>query len=187
MRMPAVFRNALARFNVQKGSGYQLYGAVVSQARQPAFYEAFAVADTIDGRFDMIVLHIFLLSQRLSGSETEKALAQEVINLFFADMDRSLREMGAGDLSVPKKIKKMASAFNGRMSAYHAAFEAGTQKAMTDAIARNIYPDAKRPPAAAKRLAAYAIAARDGLAAQPSRDLAAGRVVFPAPAQAEPA
>lgn len=187
MTMRAFFKSVLSRLNVQNASGYQLYGAVVSRARQPAFYEAFGVADTVDGRFDMIVLHIFLLSRRLSGSGREKELAQQVINHFFADMDRSLREMGAGDLSVPKKIKKMAAAFNGRMSAYHAAFDDGTREAMTAAIARNVYPDAEVAPAAAARLAAYAFAAHDALAAQSFAQIAGGEAAFPDPATAEPA
>lgn len=168
-------------FAARRGSdtAYHVYGALVAQARQPAFYAEFGVPDTISGRFDMIVLHAFLLFDRLQGTGGEKELAQEVVDVMFSDLDRALREMGVGDLSVPKKVKTMASVFNGRSSAYARAFAANSQDAMRAAIARNVFPDEAAPPAAAGWLARYAFAARESLAAQSHAGIVASGPDFP--------
>ena len=85
------------------------YDTLVVQARNPTFYQAFGVADTVDGRFDLIVLHAVLLFNRLLGEgEAGRVLQQAVFDYFFADMDRSLREMGTSDLAVPRRVKVMA-------------------------------------------------------------------------------
>src|SRR5690242_9073061 len=87
-----------------------LYGAIVAQARAPAFYMNYGVPDTLDGRFELLVLHAFLYFRRLKREPAAEAgeAGQAVFDLMFLDMDRSLRELGVGDLSVPKKIKRMA-------------------------------------------------------------------------------
>jgi cytochrome b pre-mRNA-processing protein 3 len=158
---------------------FALYGAIVAQARQPSLYEQLRVPDSVDGRFDMIVLHLVLAVRRLRGSAP--AEQQALFDLFVADMDRSLREMGVGDLTVPKRIKKMAEAFYGRLEAYGAAIEAGDRSALARAIDRNVFPDTG-DAAAADGLAAYALAAGTALSAQPLEDVLAGRLGFPAPA-----
>jgi cytochrome b pre-mRNA-processing protein 3 len=158
---------------------FALYGAIVAQARQPALYAALRVPDTVDGRFDMVVLHLVLAVRRLRGAAAMEQ--QAVFDLFIADMDRSLREMGVGDLTVPKRIKKMAEAFYGRLEAYGTALDAGDRAALAQAIDRNVFPDAG-DPAAAAALAAYALTAEQALAAQPIEDIVAGRIGYPAPA-----
>jgi cytochrome b pre-mRNA-processing protein 3 len=96
----------------------RLYGAAVAQARNPAFYVECRVPDTLDGRFDLIVLHLCLLIRRLRREgETGATLAQALFDTTFDDMDRSLREMGVGDLGVGRRVKAMASAFYGRATA----------------------------------------------------------------------
>ena len=114
------------------------------------FYADWGVPDTLDGRFDMISLHAFLVLDRLKG--TEQAFRQGLVDEFFADMDRSLREMGVGDLSVGKKVRKMAEVFYGRVAAYDQAL-AGPDGALEAAIARNVFPDVQegRRPRAARR------------------------------------
>jgi cytochrome b pre-mRNA-processing protein 3 len=98
---------------------YVLYGALVGQARNPAFYRDMGVPDTVEGRFEMVALHVFLALRRLrAGGEPGKDLGQKLFDVLFDDMDQTLREMGVGDLSVGKKIKAMASSFYGRMQAY---------------------------------------------------------------------
>jgi cytochrome b pre-mRNA-processing protein 3 len=161
---------------------FALYGAIVAQARQPAFYTDFGVADTLDGRFDMVVLHVVLATRRLRGEAAEQ---QALFDLFIADMDRSLREMGVGDLTVPKRMKVMGAAFYGRLEAYGAALEAGEIPTLADAIARNLYPETE-PPAAAAGLAAYALAAEAALAAAPTASVLAGTPPFPDPAAFAP-
>ena len=121
-----------------------LYGACVAQARLPDFYRVLAVPDTIDGRFDLLVLHVVLVMRRLSG---EAEFKQQLFDLMFADMDRNLREMGVGDMGVGKKIKPMISAFYGRAQVYEKAL-AESDDALAQALARNLYGKA---PAAARR------------------------------------
>ena len=102
----------------------KVYDHLVMQARLPIFYQSYHVADTLSGRFDMIVLHTFLFFHRLKGEDSvAKEFGQEVFDTFFEDMDRSLRELGVGYQAVPKRIKKMGEAFYGRISAYDAALE----------------------------------------------------------------
>ncbi len=124
---------------------FALYGAIVAQARQPTFYTSFSVPDTLDGRFDMVVLHIVLVCRRLRGpGGADETGSQALFDLFMRDMDRSLREMGVGDTAVPKRIKKMVAAFYGRLSAYVAALDSGDLDGLASAIGRNIFPEAER-------------------------------------------
>lgn len=117
----------------------RLYSAVVGQARLPAFYRELAVPDTLDGRFDLIVLHLYLMANRLKGEgETAQQLQQRLMETFFADMDQSLREIGIGDLSVGKRIGEMADAAYGRIRVYDEAVEGG-EEAVASALSRNVY------------------------------------------------
>ena len=154
-----------------------LYCAVVAQARLPAHYGAGGVADTVDGRFDLIVLHLWLLSRRLRGEgEAGAALAQALLDTTFDDMDRSLREMGVGDLGVGRKVKAMAQAWRGRSEAYERAIGEDDAQALALALGRNLLNGGD-----GCRLAAYVGDAERALAAQPGARLLAGEVVFPAP------
>src|SRR5512135_2803202 len=100
----------------------RLYDAIVSQARRPEFYEGGGVPDSIDGRFELIVLHAYLVLRRLrAAGGAGEPLAQALVDVLFADLDASLREMGAGDLGVGKRVKRMATAFYGRIGAYEAS------------------------------------------------------------------
>lgn len=159
-----------------------LYLAVVGQARLPVFYERLGVADTVDGRFDLVVLHAFVLMRRLgteTGGEAEeaRALSQALFDIMFADMDQSLREMGVSDISVGRKVKQMASAFYGRISVYESGISQGAD-ALAEAIARNLYRTA--PPSAElpARMAAYCLRQAGHLATQPVAELLAGRIGF---------
>jgi cytochrome b pre-mRNA-processing protein 3 len=142
-----------------------VYARLVEGARAPALYRHLAVPDTLDGRFEMLVLHAVLFFRRLrSEDEAARRLGQEVFEAMFRDMDGSLRELGVGDLAVPKRIKGMIQAFYGRGAAYDAALDGEEARALEEALARNIYVGEGCAPA--KRLAAYVRAAEAGLAAQ---------------------
>jgi cytochrome b pre-mRNA-processing protein 3 len=122
---------------------YEIYGGLVSRARNPVFYRDLAVPDTLNGRLDLMVMHVFLLSLRLKDSdETCRALSQEVFDAFLLDMDRGLREEGVGDVTVPKRIKTMTQIFYGRVGAYEKPVLDGDKKALAVAINRNIFTDA---------------------------------------------
>lgn len=160
----------------------RLYGAIVAQARQPAFYSDLAVPDTVMGRLEMVMLHTFLICHRLKdGGETEKAIAQDVFDRFVEDMDSALREMGIGDLSVPKKMKKIGEAFYGRTQVYDAALDA-PPPALEAALARNVMErDGAEIGLQVKALADYVRAAAAQLAATASARFAAGDIAFPPP------
>lgn len=154
-----------------------LYEAIVAAARREKFYLGHGVADTVDGRFDMISLHLFLVLDRLRGRGAETdAFRQQLTDGFFLDMDQSLREMGVGDLAVGKKVRKMAEAFYGRVTAYSAALEKN-DTALTEALARNVYAHAASPHAPA--LAEWVKQARAGLQTQDEATLMRGEVQFP--------
>jgi len=178
MRMPAVLGRLVG---ARDRTPHRVYGALVAQARLPVFYADLGVPNTPEGRYDMIVLHAFLLFQRLGGSDEERGLAQRVFDAMFTDLDRSLREMGVGDLSVPKKIKRLAQVFYGRVEAYGAAFKQGSMAMMTDAVARNLYEDGAAPAEHAAAMAHYAFAARDRLAGLSLAEIGRGELAFPAP------
>jgi cytochrome b pre-mRNA-processing protein 3 len=157
-----------------------LYGAVVAQARLPAFYADFGVPDTIEGRFDMLVLHLVLLVRRLGQeSELQRSLGQDLFDAFCRDLDANLREMGVGDLAVPKRMQRFAEAFYGRQAAYVEALASAEPQAIENALARNIF--AGDPGQNAVRLADYVRAAVRDLDAQRDDALNRGEVVFRVP------
>ena len=161
----------------------RLYGAIVAQARQPVFYADFGVPDTVEGRFDLLVLHMHLVNERLSREgEAGVALGQALLDHFFEDMDASLREIGIGDLTVPKKMRTLAEAYLGRSASYGAAIAKRDEIALAGAIARNILAGAEAKMA--EPLARYALDAASNLGAQLSGKLLAAEVVFPAPMKA---
>jgi cytochrome b pre-mRNA-processing protein 3 len=154
------------------------YTAIVAAARRPFLYEELAVADTLDGRFDMVTLHAFALMERLkAGDQTAQAFSQELADRIFQEMDLSFREMGVGDLSVAKRVRKLAEIFYGRFAAYDAALHAG-EAALSDALRRNVYPDGVAPEKLAA-LSRYAMELRAALASHDMARLIAGDVRFP--------
>jgi cytochrome b pre-mRNA-processing protein 3 len=159
-----------------------LYAAIVAQSRQTVFYSDYGVPDTIDGRFDLIVLHQALLSRRLMRDANLRGLAQDVFDAFCRDMDGNLREMGVGDLAVPKKMLKFGEAFYGRLTAYAKALDAGDHGGLAAALARNIFCDAAGGSPQARRLAAYVVAAEAALAADDIAGIVSGTVSFADPA-----
>jgi cytochrome b pre-mRNA-processing protein 3 len=157
-----------------------LYGAIVAQSRQPLFYRAFGVPDTVEGRFDMIILHLALLTRRLGrDGEAGRGLAQDVFDLFCRDMDGNLREMWVGDLAVPKRMRGFAEAFYGRRAAYEAALADGDEETLAAALARNVC--GRAADAGARALATYVHAAVHALDAHTGEDFAGGTLAFPAP------
>ena len=153
-----------------------LYNTAVAQSRQPGFYLAGGVPDTIDGRFDMIVLHAFLIMRRLrDGGPDGEALSQALFDEMFADMDRSLREMGVGDMSVGKHIKRMVKAFYGRAAAYEEGLD-GNDDALERALAANLFRNVNPPRDVILGIGSYLRRASAYLATQPVIDIEAGQV-----------
>ena len=157
---------------------YAVYSAIVAQSRQPRFYADWAVPDTVTGRFDMISLHLALLFRRLRNED--KDFSQAVFDLFFKDMDRSLREMGAGDLAVPKKIQKMGNIFFGLLAALSEAMDRRDLLALETVLSKNIFDGATGPHI--RDLAEYLFAEDAALAAQPAQAIIGGAIAFEAAA-----
>jgi len=168
------------RRNPNQASIAALYGAIVAQARRPAFYDRCGVPDTALGRFDMVVLHCALLLRRLRAADAAaQALGQGVFDAFCRDMDDNLREMGVSDVGVPREMRKLAEAFYGRARAYDAALDADGDAALAAALTRNLYADAAPLPVAVAALTAYVRAATRMLAAEDDAAIAGGAVRFP--------
>jgi len=169
------------RRNPLRDAAERAYAAIVEQSRRPAFYTAFGVPDTLDGRFEVVCLHAFLYLRRLKAeAEPASALSQWLFDTMFADFDRSLREIGVGDLSVGRQINRMAEAFYGRIRAYEDGL-AGDDAMLSAALARNLYGTAPASPDALDRATAYLRREAESLAALPAAVLVAGRVTFGAP------
>jgi len=156
------------------------YRHVVEQARRPEFFTRLGVPDTLDGRFELICLHAFLYLHRLKGDATAAAVTQRFYDTMFADFDRSLRELGTGDLSVGRQIKRMAEAFSGRIRAYEDGI-GGDDAVLAAALARNLYGTAPAGAEQVADMARYLRREAAGLAAQPAVSLLAGAVAFAAP------
>ncbi len=155
-----------------------LYGIAVDQARAPVLYTDYAVPDTVDGRFDMIALHVFLLMRRLKAGDAKGAeVAQALYDAMFDDMDRSLREMGAGDLGVGRRVKSMAQAFSGRLAAYDAGLD-GADGELPAALARNVFRGGDVPDEALAALARYVRAQSAALDTQPIEAVIGGHAAF---------
>ncbi len=165
------------RRNRHERTGFELYGAAVAAARAPVLYARLGVPDTLDGRFDLVGLHVCLLIRRLRRLPPPgPALAQSVFDAMFHDMDVNLREMGVSDLAVGKRVRAMWEAFHGRASAYEAALDDADPGRLADALARNVWRGAPAEGAAA--LADVARAQDAMLAEQELRSFAAGQAVF---------
>ena len=161
-----------------------LYGTIVAQARRPVFYRDYAVADTINGRFDLLLLHVALVVSRLMQEKATRPAGQLLFDRFCLDMDDNLREIGISDIAVPKHMKRVGEAFYGRAQAYEAALAAGDDRLLGEALARNIYGGQPPEPAVVARLAAYMRTMAAALAAAPAEAVAGGTVDLPDPAAA---
>ena len=148
--------NLLRKSTARKQHAQRLYDGLVTRAREPVFFAALGVADSLDGRFDLLVFHAWLALKELKGA----AVAQDLTNLIFTGFDEAMREQGAGDMSIGHKLKAMADAFYGRVAAYDAAKE---EQELAAALARNLWRGGQVDERA-RALAAYAAKARQSLA-----------------------
>lgn len=143
----------------------EIYHELLAQARSPRFFGPTMVPDTVEGRFEVLILHVFLVVDALGARPGGEALGQDVFDAFFSDMDDALREMGVGDLSVAKKIKAMSEAFYGRSLAYREALsEAAEPSALGRALERNLFALQPVDQTAIDLMAAYIRQTVDALA-----------------------
>jgi cytochrome b pre-mRNA-processing protein 3 len=137
---------------VSPGTIEAIYGTIVTQAREPLFYRDLGVPDTVNGRFDLLVLHLWMVLRRSRPMAGGVELSQALFDRFCEDLDANLREMGVGDLAVPKRMQAFGEAFYGRSAAYDLAVSDG-REALAQALCRNILNGVDMENA--RRLAAY--------------------------------
>ncbi len=151
------------RRDPQETRARALYERVVAQARQPGFYSNCGVPDTVDGRFELIALHAFLVLHRLKADPGDtEALGQALFDVMFQDMDQSLRELGAGDMGVGPRVKRMAQGLFGRIAAYEAGLS-GPVAELEAALRRNLFGTVTPEPEQVQAMAAYLRGAVDAL------------------------
>jgi len=149
--------------------GHVLYGQAVAQARTPAFYTTLGVADRIDARFELYTLHVLLIVMGLRDKGEQGAEgAQQAFDAYVSSLDDALRELGVGDVTVGKKMRRLGEAVYGRMNAYEPPLRAGDADTLAEALARNVFEDEAAP--GALPLARYAVASLAGITAQSFAD-----------------
>ena len=172
------FKNSQAP---SRGTIEAIYGMIVAQARQPGFYESLNVRDTVNGRLDMVILHMWLVLRRLRSVEGGEQLAQALFDHFCIDMDDNLRELGVSDLKVPKRMQAFGEAFYGRTAAYDMALTEG-REAFAQALCKNVLNGENIEKA--RLLAAYADSVMAAFDRQDDAALVGGAFKFPSPTPA---
>lgn len=156
----------------------RLYAEIVAAGRDPVLFTDYGIADSLEGRFEALVLHAALVLRRIEAlPQPGPQIAQDVADALFRHFDIALRELGVSDTRVPKQMKNMAEAFFGRAMAYHAALPQG-EAALADALSRNVY-DGRID---GKALARYVLRLDAGLAQMSLPQLLAGPIPFVSPA-----
>jgi cytochrome b pre-mRNA-processing protein 3 len=153
----------------------RLYAAIVAAARQAKFYQDMGVPDTVEGRFEMIILHLFLVLNRLKNEGAED-LRQNLTDEFFNDMDASLREFGVSDVAVGKKVRKLAEAYYGRILAYDKAVS--NTELLDETIERNVFPEGAAKDVVAG-MAHYILASVKSLSSVPTENILRSELIFP--------
>ena len=161
----------------RRGAAQQAYGKLVTRARDPIFFLGWGVPDTLDGRFDVLALHAFLLFNRLKRERDQTdSYAQTLFDYMFADLDRGVREMGATDIGVGRHVKAMARGFYGRVAAYEKGL--GDEQALHAALRRNLYGTVEPLDEHIAVVADYMRRQAAALAEAPLMELLAGAVPF---------
>lgn len=181
------FVNKLFNRHPYRAAAHNLYLAASDQSRAPELYELYAVPDTLAGRFDSLILHVFLILHRLRNQgEAVLELSHEVVQVLIADLDRTMREQGIADVGVGKRVKKMLQAFYGRIGAYDAGL-AAEDAPLEEGLVRNVFRGAPPPPPVLAAFTSYVRAQQAHLDAQPNDAYMSGNASFAAefPTRAE--
>lgn len=159
-------------------AAFELYTAMVAQARHPDFYVNLGVPDTMEGRFDLILVHAFVLFRRLKTENGDRDLAQNIFDVMFADLDQNMREMGIGDVGILKRIRKMSESYHGRIVAYEEGVQSGAAE-LAAALNRNLFADTEVRDEQLMAMVGYVHQALTDLDRQEISDLQNGKVHFP--------
>ena len=161
----------------QSESAEKLYAEAISLSRRPEFFQKYGVADDVDGRFDALSLMVILVMRRLKSlDESGKVLSQDLFDSMFADLDLSLREMGAGDIGVSKRVRVMAEAFMGRLNTYVTAIDEDDREAFSAALVRNLFRGNEAIDPLANGLVDYLLDLSKEIDTLPAKTLLAGQI-----------
>ncbi len=164
--------NWLAKRARRKRNAHDIYGSIVALSRSPVLYTEFGVPDTLEGRFEILVLHVVLFVSRIRADhEDAKPLAQEVVDLLFADLDTTSRETGVGDIVVPKKMRKLATVYQERVVQYGDALGAADRDALSKEFKEIVYDNDESAEQSAAKLSDYARNLMRELAQTPLEEL----------------
>lgn len=156
----------------RKRTAHEFYGSIVAAARNPSLYSELGVPDTLEGRFEMLVAHMFVFLERLGNAEDNDAnLKQELVDLFFADMDVTTRQAGAGDMAVPKRMRELAHVFSERMDTYNESFASSSKDMLVTKLESLVFSKNTQRKIRAERLGIYLIQLRRTLQGMPIKDL----------------
>ena len=171
----------LFRPNPIRGAAGDIYRSLVGQSRNPKFYTSGGVADTLDGRFDLVTLHVALVIARLKGADPPlTVLSQALFDEMVGNFDVGLREAGVGDTGVGKRMKKLVQAFFGRAKAYEDAVTRPDDGSLVEVLERNLFrsSEAESLDGCVRTMAEYVHSQYAHLLAQKDQDLVAGRINF---------
>jgi cytochrome b pre-mRNA-processing protein 3 len=169
----------ISRIRSPRLAAANLYTAAVEAARRPVFYRDLDVPDSIEGRYEMIVLHVVLMLRRLRAADGKQArLAQAIVDYMASDLDRSIREIGVGDMSVGKFMKRLGQGLYGRAVAYDGALDSGDMTALEKALTRNIFDGESPGERVLAVFARYVQTQLEHLDRQPIEAIAVGTIDF---------
>lgn len=167
----------LRRRRDRRATARTAYARIVARAREPRLFADWSVPDTLDGRFELLALHVFLVLNRLKGEDAPaREFAQDLFDTMFTDLDRAVREMGATDIGVGKRVKAMARGFYGRIAAYEKGL--ADEAELAAALRRNLFGTVTPTDEQVARAARYLHRQIAALAAVPNDLLVAGEVPF---------
>jgi cytochrome b pre-mRNA-processing protein 3 len=176
--MKSLFRKAFAPEIPREKVG-ALYGSLMAAARTPAFFEKLGLADTFENRFELLVLHMFLVLNRLKPEgSASRDIMRGLTEYMIDDIDRTFREMGVGDVGVAKRMKKVVSAFYGRVLAYEKAFQSQDEKDILRALDRNVFAEMDTDIPRLTAMREYMLQQRAALAKQPLEAFNEGTASF---------
>jgi cytochrome b pre-mRNA-processing protein 3 len=158
-----------------------LFSAVINQSREKVFYEKYLVEDSLDGRFDLMSLHMALVLDKLDKNAQIKnipKLKRILQEIMFDNLDLTLREIGVGDLGVGKKIKVMAEAFYGRMMVYQNLLNKQDIEGMSNALKRNLYREKDIEKNVIGAMASYIFMQHENTHSQAIEKILCGEIVF---------
>jgi cytochrome b pre-mRNA-processing protein 3 len=169
-----------AERTARREAAEKIYDSIVAQSRNPVFYVRCGVPDTLSGRFDMLVIHMFIVMQNLKMGGTEgELLGREIVEAFVKEMDSMVRDLGVADLQVPNEVRKIASLFYGQLVVYTEAVNKKNRAALSDAVWRSFQSGDETANVAATEIADYIFGAIKNIREMPLNLLLQGHLNFP--------